>query len=356
VGILSKLHAVAIAIGIVIVTFSAPRGPAWAVTTGDASETQQGAVAIDQEVFTHLIVMRPEEIARQAGQIWTLTRILPKPYVPKPPGEIRVGPKPGETHFIPHLVDRRRMGIVAIVSDLIGQSDCKVYDYSFVPPMGGTEDVLLIARPFLEGGLCVCQIDGTKSGIDRFSPLYLIPDGWCDSLATAFRSLQARAGPHSSGQSAADGNALRQFAMGTNPLLALTAYRLLLVGGQADDRLAEWPLEVSDPMEQSVLLYLLFSHLRDAWWPRIMDRIRQMVKAAVTAEQLQSLQLAAEFAWPLDPFRPPIENHCQEILKCLQARAGALGSQSPGAEYLRRFLHARGMDPEYASGPGPAAH
>jgi hypothetical protein len=287
-------------------------------------------------------------------------RILPKPHVQKPVGRITQGPNPGEWHIVPYPIDNRRGGIVATVSGLIGQPDRKVYDYLFTPPMGGNNggemETFSGAGPFLTGGLCICQIDGTKSGINRFSPHYLIPDGWCDSVVPAFASLQAPTGPFLTGQPAKNAETLKELAMGNNPLLAITAYRLLLAGGWADDRLAERPFKESDPMEQSVLLYILFSHLRDAWWPRIIDDVQRMVNAAATAEQLQPLQMATELAWPLDPFGPPMEVRSHEILKCLQARAAVLGPQAPGAEYLRRFLHMRGMDPVYAGGLGGSGH
>ena len=315
------------------------------------------SAAFDEFVFRRLTVMRPEEIARQTGQIWALVRIQPKPYVQKPSGELREGANPGEWHFLAYPIDNSRGGIVAIVSALTGQPDLKVYDYSFIPPMGGNSiDILLSAGPFLAGGLCICQVDPAKSGIDGFSPRYSIPDRWCNSVAPAFASLQDPTGPFLPGQPAANAEALKQFAMGSNPLLAMTAYRLLLAGGQTNDWLAERPFKEADPLEQSVLLYLLFSHLREAWWPRIIDNVRDMVNAAATAEQLQPLQVAVNLAWQPNPFHQPIENHCQEILKCFQARAGALGAQSPGAEYVRIFLHQHGMDPVYASGPGVPGH
>jgi hypothetical protein len=97
------------------------------------------SAAFDEFVFRRLTVMRPEEIARQTGQIWALVRIQPKPYVQKPSGELREGANPGEWHFLAYPIDNSRGGIVAIVSALTGQPDLKVYDYSFIPPMGGEQ-------------------------------------------------------------------------------------------------------------------------------------------------------------------------------------------------------------------------
>ena len=357
---LGVLRAGALTIGVAIASLAAARELASAMTTGDAPAAQQGAApraAMDRFSFKSLIEMRPEEISRQTGQVWALVRILPKPFVQKPLGEIREGPGPGEYHFVPYPIDNRREGIVATVAGLTGEPDRKTYDYSFIAPMGGAHfETFLRARPFVVGGLCICRIDPTKSDIDRFSSPCLIPDGWCDSVIPAFKSFRATTGPFSPGRTAANAEALKEFATGTNPLLAMTAYRLLLEAGQTNDWLADRPFKELDPTEQSALLYLLFSHLRDAWWPRIMEHVRQMVNAAETAEQLQPLTMAMELAWQPDPFRPPVQEHCQEILKCLQARAAALGSKSLGAEDLRRFLHNRGMDPVYASGPSGAGH
>ena len=311
--------------------------------------------AIDPYVFISLTELRPEWIARQAAQIWVLARIQPKSQEPVDLDMI-IDPKTGKVSSPPIPTAYDYAGIVAVVSGLTGPVDRKVYDYAFVLNMMGTFDVAVNSRPFTMSGLCICRIDGTKSGIDRFRPVDPIPDNWSDWVVPAFASFRAPDSPFSQAASATNRGVLSRLLTDVNPLIVLTAYRILLEGGETDDRLVQLPFRESDLMEQSVLLYLLFSHLREAWWPRVIEHVRQMANSAGTAEQLEPLRLAAGYAWQRGSVGPPVENHSQEILACLQSRAAALGPQSPGAEDLRRFLHRHGMDPVYANGPGVTGH
>jgi hypothetical protein len=167
------------------------------------------------------------------------------------------------------------------------------------PVMTRTKDVQrILYLPFRSGGTILSQFWGVATREDQFEPYCVVPKEWSGTLSS-YLDLRKMEGSHRLKlENKEDRLHLAKQLAGTNPIVALEAFRILRVTGRLKDDAPDYvppkPAGLVKSADLASRALLITDLLRVAHsLPNVEDESKNLVMAATDLQQLRPIAMAA---------------------------------------------------------------